>query len=77
MLKLEVKSARARVRARYFGSGSIKAETVETGCEAIETELLLESDEAPEKSEGAIDRSQATLAADLETKTRLPAVREP
>ena len=49
MLKLEVKSAKARVRGRYFGSGSIKAETVSTGCEGIETELTIESDEDPEK----------------------------
>jgi hypothetical protein len=47
MLKLDVKSAKARVRARYYGSGSIKAETIETGCEGIETELTIESDEAP------------------------------
>ena len=43
MLKLQVKSAQARVRGKYFGSGSIKAETIETGCEGIETELLIES----------------------------------
>ena len=49
MLKLDVKSAKARVRGRYFGSGSIKAETVETGCEGIETELQIESDEDAEK----------------------------
>ena len=48
MLKLEVKSAKARVRGRYYGSGSIKAETVDTGCEGIETELTIESDEDPE-----------------------------
>jgi uncharacterized OsmC-like protein len=49
MLKLDVKSAKARVRGRYFGSGSIKAETVSTGCEGIETELTIESDEDAEK----------------------------
>ncbi len=49
MLKLEVKSVKARVRGRYFGSGSIKAETVSTGCEGIETELTIESDEDPER----------------------------
>ena len=48
MLKLDVKSAKARVRGRYYGSGSIKAETVDTGCEGIETELTLESDEDPD-----------------------------
>jgi len=48
MLKLEVKSAKARVRARYFGSGSIQAETVETGCEGIETELWIDSNENEE-----------------------------
>ncbi len=49
MLKLDVKSVKARVRGRYYGSGSIKAETVVTGCEGIETELTIESDEDPEK----------------------------
>ncbi len=49
MLKLELESVRARVRARYYGSGSIQAETVATGCESIETELLIDSKEAPEK----------------------------
>ena len=48
MLKLDVKSARAKVRGRYYGSGSIKAETVDTGCEGIETELVIESDEDPD-----------------------------
>jgi uncharacterized OsmC-like protein len=47
MLKLNVKSAKARVRGRYYGSGSIRAETVDTGCEGIETELTIESDEDP------------------------------
>ena len=47
MLKLNVKSAKARVRGRYYGSGSIQAETVDTGCEGIETELTIESDEDP------------------------------
>jgi len=49
MLKLDVKSVTARVRGRYFGSGSIMAETVDTGCEGIETELTIVSDENPEK----------------------------
>ena len=49
MLKLQVQSVKARVRGRYFGSGSIKAETIETGCEGIDTELWIESDEEPEK----------------------------
>lgn len=49
MLKLELKSVKARVRGRYYGSGSIQAETVDTGCEGIETELTIVSDEDPEK----------------------------
>lgn len=48
MLKLEIQNAKARVRGRYFGSGSIKAETVTTGCEGIETELTIDSHEDPE-----------------------------
>lgn len=48
MLKLDVKSAKAKVRGRYYGSGSIQAETIDTGCEGIETELLIDSDEDPE-----------------------------
>jgi len=49
MLKLELKSVKARVRGRFYGSGSIQAETVDTGCEGIETELTIVSDEDPEK----------------------------
>ena len=59
MLKLQVKSAKARVRGKYFGSGSIKAETIETGCEGIETELLIESDEEPEKIAKLVRVSEA------------------
>ena len=49
MLKLNLKTARARVRMRFRGAGSVKAETVETGCNGVETRLEIESDEPPEK----------------------------
>ena len=49
MLKLNLKAARARVRTRFRGAGSVRAETVETGCNGVETLLAIESDEAPER----------------------------
>ena len=59
MLKLKINSAKARVRGRYFGSGSIKAETIETGCEGIETELSIDSDEEPAKIAKLVRVSEA------------------
>lgn len=34
-----------RVRARFWGEGSVRAETVRAGCESIEALLELESNE--------------------------------
>ena len=51
--------SRAPKRGRYFGSGSIKAETIETGCEGIETELSIESDEEPERIAKLVRVSEA------------------
>lgn len=48
MLKLEVTRARARVRGRFYGRGSVLAETVDAGCEGVTAELEIESAEAPE-----------------------------
>jgi uncharacterized protein (DUF169 family) len=49
MLKIDVRGARARVRARFSGSGSVRAETVATSCEGVEIELFIDSDEEPSR----------------------------
>ena len=59
MLKIQLRSVKARVRARYSGSGSIKAETVETKCKGVETELFIESDEVPSKIAKLVRVSEA------------------
>ena len=48
MLKLDVTKATARVRGRFFGRGSVVAETIDTGCENVSVELDIESDESPD-----------------------------
>ncbi|HYU17340.1 MAG TPA: hypothetical protein VEQ11_01445 [Chloroflexota bacterium] len=47
MLKLSLRAARVRVTARFWGEGSVTAETVQTHCSGVETWLELESDEDP------------------------------
>lgn len=49
MLKMEVKKARAKVRIKFWGEGSIKRETVQVNCTGVETVLEIESEEAPER----------------------------
>lgn len=49
MLKIDLKSAKAEVRSRFWGEGSVLSETVTTHCSGIETRLMLESDAPPEK----------------------------
>ncbi|MBI4464472.1 MAG: OsmC family protein [Acidobacteria bacterium] len=47
LLKIRVGKLRAKVRTRFWGEGSVRAETVRTGCAGIETTLEMESDEDP------------------------------
>lgn len=49
MLRIELTSARAEVRTRFWGEGSVLAETVATHCSGVETRLMLQSDAPPEK----------------------------
>ena len=49
MLRIELTSARAQVRTRFWGEGSILAETVDTHCSGVEVKLLLESEAPPER----------------------------
>lgn len=45
---MNVKSARARVKTRFWGEGSVRAETILTRCNGVDTELEIDSDEEPE-----------------------------
>lgn len=48
-MKLELRAARARVRVRFHGEGSVLAETVRSSCESVEATLEIDSDEDPAK----------------------------
>ncbi len=43
MMKVELQSVRARVQTRFWGEGSISAETVSTHCKGVSVELNIES----------------------------------
>ena len=47
MLKVTVKRARVHVTTRFWGEGSVRAETVQTRCTRVDTRLELESDDEP------------------------------
>jgi uncharacterized OsmC-like protein len=47
MLKVNVKTARARVTTRFWAEGSVRAETVQTRCTGVDTRLEIESDDDP------------------------------
>lgn len=49
MLHLEVDNARVRVKATFWGEGSVRAETVRTRCSGIEAVLEIESKDDPEQ----------------------------
>jgi hypothetical protein len=59
MMKIELVGARARVRARFSGEGSVKAETVATRCERIDCELLIDSEAPPEDVDRLVRVSEA------------------
>ncbi len=49
MLKVNLKKARARVKAKFWGEGSVVRETVQVSCTAMETTLEIDSDDDPAK----------------------------
>lgn len=49
MLRLKIEKAKVRVKGTFWGGGSIKAETIQTLCTGMETQLEIVSLEEPEK----------------------------
>jgi hypothetical protein len=47
MLHLAIKGAKVRVKAVFWGEGSVRAETVDTSCTEVETILEIDSEEDP------------------------------
>ena len=43
MMNVDLQSVRARVQTRFWGEGSISAETVSTYCKGVSVELNIES----------------------------------
>ncbi len=48
-MELDVQSARVRVRTRFWGEGSVLAETVSTRCTGVSIDLKIESTEPAER----------------------------
>ena len=77
MLKLDLDKVTAKVRARFYGSGSVTAETVEAGCESVSVELAIESTESPDAVAKLVRVSEAgcfvlqTLRQPVPVSTRL------
>jgi hypothetical protein len=59
-LHIELKNVRITIMARYSREGSVIAGTARTLCDAIKTELSLDSDEAPERVAQLIKMAEAT-----------------
>lgn len=49
MLKVDLKSAKCRVRAHWSSEGSVFQGTITSTCHAIETFVEIESDDPPER----------------------------
>lgn len=59
-LHIEPKNVRIKVTVRYAREGSILAGNAKTRCDAIRTELALDSDEPPERLAQLITMAEAT-----------------
>jgi hypothetical protein len=59
-LHIAPKNVRIKVTARYSRSGSILAGDATTTCDSVRTELLLDSDEPPERLAQLITMAEAT-----------------
>jgi hypothetical protein len=59
-LHIEPKHVRINITARYSREGSVIAGNAHTLCDAIETELSLDSDEPPERVAQLIKMAEAT-----------------
>jgi hypothetical protein len=59
-LHIEPKNIRITITARYFREGSVLAGNAGTRCDAIKTELALDSDEPPERVAQLIKMAEAT-----------------
>lgn len=63
---MEPKNVRIKVTSKFFRDGSVIAGTARTECDAITTELSLESDEPPDRIAHLIRMAEAscyTMAA--------------
>ena len=59
-LHIEPKNVRITVTARYAREGSVLAGNAQTRCDAIKTELSLDSNEPPERLAQLITMAEAT-----------------
>ncbi len=59
MMKVPIKSARVHVKIDFARAGSVLAQTIEAGCDGVETILEVESDHAPETLKGVVRNAEA------------------
>jgi hypothetical protein len=59
-LHIEPQSVLIKVTARYYREGSVLAGNATTVCDAIKTELTLDSDEPPERVAQLVKMAEAT-----------------
>lgn len=49
MMKISVRNVRVKVSAQYRRAGSVLAGTAASGCDGVQTDVTLDSDEPPER----------------------------
>ena len=69
---MEPKNVRIKVTAKYFRDGSVIAGDAKSVCDAITTELSLDSDEPPERVAQLIKMAEATCYTMAALRNAIP-----
>ena len=72
MMKTPFKKASCRVEFDYFLRGSVLKSTVESGCTAVRTHFIVESDESEEKVAAVIRNAKQGCFAEKMVETAVP-----
>jgi hypothetical protein len=75
-LHIEPKNARITITAKYSREGSVLAGNARTRCDAIKTELSLDSDEPPKRVAQLIKMAEATCFTLAALRNRAPVALE-
>ena len=72
MMKTPFKKASCRVEFDYFLRGSVLKSTVDSGCTAVRTHFVVESDESEERGAAVIRNAKQGCFAERMVETAVP-----